>query len=400
MQIWIVNPFDPLPGESFRPGRYAFIVNMLSRNGHKVTWWTSNFSHITKQHRYFNPKIDNFRVKLLPTPSYKKNVSLARLYNHYIYGRRFGAEAIKAQERPDVILASIPPLESAAAAIKVGKKLNSKVVIDIQDLWPEVFLLLFPKHFKLLFYRLFQKANSIYKNADGLMGVSRKYIERGLMVCKNSKPAIVLHIGIDLSLFGKQITPDNFPINKEKEDIWITYIGTLGKTHDLDTVLEAASFFLDKPRVKFIIAGNGNEYFRLKKKASKKNIYNVIFTGMLGYCELVHLLNLSDAGLNAYISDAPQTFPNKIFDYFAAGLPVINSIQGELQILLREERAGLQYEAGNPESLAMAIDMIINDRDAREEMGRNGRRLVETRFDRNKEYLKVERFLENLFAKD
>jgi len=48
MLIWIVNPFDPLPGEFFKPGRYATLADILIRNGYKVTWWSSNFFHATK----------------------------------------------------------------------------------------------------------------------------------------------------------------------------------------------------------------------------------------------------------------------------------------------------------------------------------------------------------------
>jgi len=404
MHIWIVNPFDPLPGESLRPGRYAFIANMFSERGHKVTWWTSNFSHTGKKYRckgtrekIINP---NLTIRLLQTPSYKNNVSFTRLYNHYIYGRRFETEAMKAKERPDIILASLPPIESAGAAIKIGRKLKSKVVIDIQDIWPDVYLFILPKCLKsmgkILLYRLFQKANTIYRNADALMAVSADYLKRGIMVCRNTKPSMLLHLGIDLKFYDSHKQSHGFFLSKKAEEIWITYIGTLGKTYDLDTVLESAIHFLDDSNLKFIIAGDGPEYPRLKKKVLEKNIHNIVFTGMLNYQDLVHLLGLSAVGLNAYAPDAPQTFPNKVFDYFAASLPVINSIPGELQRLLEENQAGFQYEAGNARSLVHAIEAMLKDKEKRKEMGRNARKLVEERFDRNKEYLKIEKFFENL----
>jgi glycosyltransferase involved in cell wall biosynthesis len=377
---------------------------MLSKKDHKVIWWTSNFFHITKHYRCPRASTriinENLTVKLLPTPSYKNNIGLARVYNHYIYSRRFENEALKTRERPDVILASLPPLDSASAVVRIGKKLNSKIVIDIQDLWPDVFIFLFPKYLKpiakLLFYRLFQKANSIYKKADALIAVSTDYLERGLKVCKNSKPTMVLHLGIDLNFFDNQVKPNNFFLNKRERETWITYIGTLGRTYDLETILETATYFSDNPDVRFIIAGDGPEYTQLKKKVLKKGIPNIVFTGMLGYPDLTQLLSLSAVGISAYAPGAPQTFPNKVFDYLAAGLPVINSIPRELQRLLKEEEAGLQYEAGNYRSLIHAIEKIINDEEKRKDMGKNARRLVEERFDRNREYLKLEKFLENL----
>ena len=404
MKIWIVNPFDPLPGEELLSRRYAFIANMLSEKGHKVTWWTSNFSHINKKYRCKEAgekRINaNLTIKYLSTPSYKNNVSFARLSNHYIYGKRFEREAMNAGEIPDVILASLPPIESAAVAVRIGKKLTSKVIIDTQDIWPEVFLFPFPRYLKpiarILLCRLFRKVESIYKNADALMAVSQTYLESGLRCSEKTKQAIVLPLGIDLSFFDSQVEPTSFPLKKETKDIWITHVGTLGKTHDLDVILKAVIHFLDKPNIKFIITGGGFGSSLLKKVVAKQKLDNIISTGMLSNSELVFLLKNSDAGLCAFAPDAPQTFVNRIFDYFAAALPVINSIPGELQRLLEENQAGIQYEAGNVKSLINAMEIILKDEKRRKEMGRNGRRLAEERFDRNKEYLKLEKFLKDL----
>jgi len=409
MKIWIVNPFDPIPGESFRPGRYAFMANMLSEKNHEVTWWTSNFFHVTKKYRCSSAhsvKINsNLTVKMLPTPSYRNNVSFARLYNHYIYGKRFEYEAIRvnSSDKPDVILASLPPIDSASAAIKIGKKFKSKVVIDIQDLWPEIYLFPFPDYTKpairLMLNRLFKKTDSVYENADALIAVSKTYLDRGLKVCKNSKPGLVLHLGIDLTLFDNQQKPREIPFIKKNGEIWITYIGTLGKTYDLDTILESAAHFLSKGKknLKFIIAGSGPEYSRLKNISIKRNIYNIVFTGHLEYPELVYLLKLSTIGLNA-IAHSQETFPNKICDYLAAGLSIINSISGELHNVINKNQAGLNYKAGDMSSLVEAIELMINNKEKRRMMGINARRLVEQNYDRNKIYPKLITFLEELIS--
>ena len=411
MKIWIVNPFDPIPGESFRPGRYAFIAKMLSEKNHKVTWWTSNFFHVTKQYRCSGAdslKINtNLTVKMISTPSYRNNVSFARLYNHYIYGKRFEYEAIRvnSSNKPDVILASLPPIDSAAAAIRVSKKLGSKVIIDIQDLWPEIYLFPFPDYTKpvirLMLNRLFKKTDSIYNNADALIAVSNTYLNRGLQVCKNPKPGLVLHLGIDLKFFDSEIMTKNFSPTKKNKEIWITYIGTLGKTYDLDTILKAAHHFslYRGNKIMFIIAGDGPDFNRLKNKSIKQGLKNIIFTGLLGFSELVYLLKQSDIGLNAFSENALQTFPNKVFDYFAARIPIINSIPGELQKVLDENQAGLYYKAGDMSSLVEAIEFILNNEQRRKEMSINARRLAEQNYDRNKIYPKVIPFLEELISR-
>jgi len=406
MNIWIVNPFDPLPGESFRPGRYAFMANMLSEKNHEVTWWTSNFLHRSKKYRCSGEdKVrvnDNLTVKLLSTPSYRNNVSFARLYNHYIYGKQFEYEAIKvnSSDKPDVILASLPPIDSADAAIKIGENFNSKVVIDIQDLWPEIYLFPFPDYTKpairLMLNRLFIKTNSVYENADALMAVSKTYLNRGLKVCKNSKPGLVLHLGIDLKFFDKEVMTKNFLTAKKKNEIWITHIGTLGKSHDLDILLKVAKYFLKKnPVIKFIVTGGGFGSRDLKKV----KLDNLLSTGFISNQELFYTLKQSYAGLCLFNPNALQSFVNRAYDYFAAGLPIINSISGELQKVLDDNQAGLNYKAGDMSSLVEAIEFILNNERDRREMGINARRLAEQNYDRNKIYPKIIPFFEELISR-
>ena len=94
MRVWLVNPFDPLPGDPEQEGRYGTLARMLVDSGHEVTWWTSQFSH------RFKKPVDRqviestcsqlgLKVNFIPAPPYTKNVSLARLWNHFLLARRF-----------------------------------------------------------------------------------------------------------------------------------------------------------------------------------------------------------------------------------------------------------------------------------------------------------------------
>ncbi|NQS89637.1 hypothetical protein HQ584_07610, partial [Patescibacteria group bacterium] len=103
MNIWLVNPFDPLPGESLRPGRYAFMTELLANKGHKVTWWTSNFFHTAKSFREeVKENKPNLKIIQLPTPKYKNNIGFKRFWNHYVYARRFGHESRHIKNPPDI----------------------------------------------------------------------------------------------------------------------------------------------------------------------------------------------------------------------------------------------------------------------------------------------------------
>jgi len=134
----------------------------------------------------------------------------------------------------------------------------------------------------------------------------------------------------------------------------------------------------------------------MKKIAEEKKINNCMFLGFLRFEDMVGLLRQSDIGLNCYVSRSKVSFPNKVFDYMAARLPIVNSIQGELEKLLKSENTGIQYEGGNAESLKNAILELYHNPKKRKEMGENARRLVEERFDKNKTYPQWVSFLEDV----
>lgn len=406
MNIWIINPFDPLPGEAWREGRYAYLSAYLSGIGHHVTWWTSNFSHMTKtfrcsegQSRIIN---DNYSIRLLPTPSYRNNVGFARLYNHFVFAQKLKAQSERAKSGPDIVLASFPPIESARMAVSMGRRLGAKVVIDVQDLWPEFFHIVFPKILRPLarmaMLPVERRANWVYRNADAIMGVSKEYMKRGLDESRKVRPGLLLHIGIDLKFFDDLYSRSNSMA--AKDELLVSFTGTVGKSCDIRTILEAANLLSRKKSIKFVVAGGGPEYVYWKNRSIRAKASNVAFAGSLGYSDLVDLLKRTNVGLNAYSlvalgcsRTALQTFPNKVFDYLAAGLPIINSVPGEVEDILQARRAGITYKGGYAESLAGAIEFLADRPDLIKEMGKNARELVEEKYDRNKTYHAIGEFI-------
>jgi len=406
LNIWIVNIFDSLPGESLRPGRYAHLAQMLAAKGHKVTWWSSNFYHATKSFRSQEQEAiqvnKNLRIILLETPRYNKNISLRRIWSHYRYAIALKAEGIKCTEAPDIFLASSVPLSVANTASVLAKRFSAKFIIDVQDLWPESFELIFPSRLrwlaKILLSPLRLFADRIYTKADALTAISLTLLQRALSPSKNKpKKTMVLPLAVDIALFRKyeSLVEEDVPFIKHSHDaFWATYAGTIGKAYDVRAILEAADRLANsQPNIRFFIAGIGPDYDKMRSYASKKKLAYVTFTGLLSYRNVVHLLNQSDVGLSTYAVGLQNAFPNKVFDYLAAGLPIANSAEGELGNLVIAERIGLQYEAGNAESLAKAIVALYNNPHERLVMGQMARRLAEERFDMNKEYPRFEGFL-------
>lgn len=402
LNIWLVNPFDGLPGESLRPGRYAFLSRYLAERGHRVTWWSSNFCHPTKSFRtgeHDRTQVaENLEIILVRTPRYDRNVSLQRIFNHWSYARGFQKQGGSCREAPDVIIASAPPLLAANAALTVAGRFGAGVIIDVQDVWPEQFEALVPASLAqvagLLFLPVKRLADRAYDMAHGITAVSNTYLARALSVSAEKSKGSVVPLGVDMKLYRHCLDSpdvDTRYVKRDPGEFWAVYIGTIGRSYDIRTILDAAGgLSADYPRMRFIIAGDGPQASEMQRYACRMALPNVTFTGMMPYSHLTHLMSQCDVGLSAYTAECRPSMPNKCFDYMAAGLPMINSNKGELETLIGDEGIGLQYRGGDAPSLKTALVRLYNSADERLGMGARARSLAEERFDMQKTYGRFE----------
>ncbi len=122
----------------------------------------------------------------------------------------------------------------------------------------------------------------------------------------------------------------------------LIFIGTFGDSYELELILEATKRFNKSGRtdICFIIAGAGEKYEMISRKASGLN--NVVLLGWIEEKEINTLLKMGFAGLVPCRS-VQNTMPNKPFEYLSAGLPLINSLEGEMAELVDKHGFGLNY---------------------------------------------------------
>jgi glycosyltransferase involved in cell wall biosynthesis len=395
VNIWLVNPFDSLPGERLRAGRYAFFASLLSEAGHSVTWWTSAFCHAAKSYRdaktWAGHLPDRVKVIALWVPAYYQNISVRRLINHVLWARAFYKEACQIDVPPDVIVTSSPPLDATNKVLRVAYQQDAKVIIDVQDLWPEAFSVAFPPLVRPIGMALLQPLKFLedtnFRRADGLIAISQTLLDRALAVAPNKTSKQVIPLGVDVKVYDQALRVGGGSWQKQADEFWVVYIGTIGKTYDIGTILQVAcSLAKDKPKIKFFIAGSGPLLQASQEKVHHWGLSNVVFTGLLSLDALAQLLVQADVGLNAITSGAVSAFPNKVFDYLAAGLPVINSVKGELSAFIQQQGLGIFYEAGQAASLQEAILKLYEAPELRAEMGARGYQLSREQFDRSVAY--------------
>ncbi|WP_369361473.1 glycosyltransferase family 4 protein [Priestia megaterium] len=390
--ILIVAHFTQVPGEQGN-GRFGYIADILADEGHNIEIVTTQFSHRTKKQRASIGEQGNqlkYKLTMLNESGYRKNVSIKRFYSHYIFGRNLKSY-LNNRKKPDMIYCAVPSLDAAYAAAQFANDNNIKFVIDIQDLWPEAFKMVFNKPVisDLAFSPMNKKANYIYNSADNIIAVSETYVNRALSANQNLKKGLSVFLGTDLSYFDT-FNKEN-KVNKPLEEIWLAYIGTLGHSYDLNTVIDALSILKGKGinNIKFIVMGDGPLKFKFQDYAKAKKVY-AEFTGRLHYEEMVGILGSCDIAVNPIRSNSAGSIINKVGDYAAASLPVINTQEcQEYRDLISSYDAGINCENGNPVDLAESLLSLYSDSKLRKKMGENNRKLAEDKFDRNKTYLNL-----------
>lgn len=371
--------------------RSNYIPQFLAENGYSVEKVCSNFNHHTKQHV---KKIDDgmpYKVTLIETTGYKKNVSFRRIISQKIYAHRL-KKYLNEREIPDAIYLFVPSIGVSNVVRKYAEKNNIKLIIDVRDLWPEAFKMVFsvPIISDLIFLPQKITADAVYRAADEIIAVSDTYKNRAMKVNKKVQSAHTIYLGTELKVFDKY-AKESSNNKRNNTEILLGYVGTLGNSYDLETAFSSLQILKERGynNLKLLVLGSGPLETSYRHYAKKLNV-NVEFAGRLPYNEMVGQLVKCDIALNPIRKGAAQSIINKHADYAAAGLPVINSQEcQEYRNLLDNFKIGLNCNNSDPIDMADKIEVLINNKDLRLKMGENHRRLAELRFDREKTYKKI-----------
>lgn len=321
MNITIVAPYCSLPSEPYF-NRFWYLAERLSQS-HDVLLITSRFRHYDKSFRRHEDAAatsnGRLRVKLLDEPGYRKNVSLARVASHRVFVRNLARWLHSPQAAEQDIVYSAYPL--MATNLLLGKhkaRLGYKLIVDVQDVWPESFSSVVP-FLKKVPHKLLpfaSRANRAYRYADALVAVSQTYLDRAKETNPNV-PGEVIYIGADFPKLDAAPAKD-FGDDKTR----FFYLGTLSYSYDVETVCKGVRKLLDDgENVELHIMGGGPDLDRLKQYACD----GIKFYGYIPYAEMMSVAKGCDIAINAIQSYSMASITNKLSDYMALQKPILNS---------------------------------------------------------------------------
>ncbi len=413
MKVWLIVDGESLPlkSENERLFRIGILAEELCSQGHSVTWWSSNFNHHRKKFRLTNELSEgissNLSINLIDSPGYKKNISLKRIFHNIIVAKRFRNKSIY-YDKPDVILCCVPTIELSKAAVQYGARYNIPTVIDLRDMWPDIFIYAIPSFLKnlsrLVFYSQFRSMKYLCSNATALVGVSEGYLKWGLSYANRERDIndSVFPLGYVDIFKNTRINPlDKQQFLNElgcsENDFIIVYVGSLTSKINFNPIIESVSRL--GPTVKLVIAGLGDTYESLKKTCMSIN--NVILTGWLDKNKIIRLLTISTIGLYPYPNrkDFDDHFPNKFIEYLCASMPILSRVNSsEITNFLQKYNCGITYN-DDIDLLTKKINSLASNRSEIKKMSLCAREVYEKKYCSKKVYRHMTEYLTNLTNK-
>ncbi len=404
MNVWLIQIGEPLPtSPDIRKMRTAILADTLIEKGHSVLWWASAFEH---QGKHWIAKTDqdfvlskDYTIKTIKGIGYKKNVSVSRYIDHYLIARKF-ANIADRQQKPDIIIASMPCNQLAYQAAQFARRNNIPIVIDIRDFWPDIFYTKLPgilgkKLGKLIFLLDELQLRKCLKAADGLISISTGGLNWGLKKIRRERTDCdkVFYHGYRkrnrMSQSFKQLLHD---FGNKKI---ITFIGTFGESYEIDIIIDSAKRFKKNGNneILFVLAGTGEQYDCAVQQT--QNLDNVFMTGWLNRDELKTLLRKSYAGVAPCIS-MEDSFPNKVFEYLSEGLPIISSLEGEFEDIIDQFKIGINYKSGDYKEFYQVVKRLSENQDLRDQYTDNARDFFDNHCDAEKIYPEYVRHIEKI----
>lgn len=399
MKIWIVCVGEPLPtdGENTRLRRMGNLAKCISENGHTVEWFSASFNHYKKSQRFnenMDIKIDeNYVMHIVYTNGYENNISFSRILHHKSAGKNI-YKKMKELDKPDIIIASMEPLEVASAVTKYGTENSIPVIVDVRDLWPEIYFEVLPRnlHFALKPYVSFCRSvlKNIMSNAYSIVGLSEGFLDYGLKFANRERRETDKVFPIAYPNYNYEMYKGTFEENWEgygisKDDFIVVFFGNFGKQFDFESIIEASNILKYNSKIKFVLCGTGLQFEKVKSRVSK----NVIFPGWIEKNQILSLASNASIGLAPYINSINYTnnTPNKFGEYLSAGLPILVSVNGEMESLLRENECGYHYKTGK--DLAEKIEFYFEEKIKLREHSKRARQLYERQYNGDVAYKNI-----------
>ena len=384
--------------------RHHEFARQLARRGHRVTIIASQVSYLTGRTvgdgGWLTHEVDDLGVEILRCRSYSgwHRSFLHRMLSFISFMAVSFWAGIRVAD-VDLVWGTTPPIFQAVTVRWIAGLKRKPFLLEVRDLWPSFAVAVGVLTNPLLIRLSEWLERGLYHRADRVVVNSPGFIEH--VRSRGAQQVEVVPNGVDLAMF--EIEKEDQSLRRElgmAEGFLVIYAGAHGMSNDLETALKAAELLQNEEDIHFVFLGDGKEKTNLMALAERMKLRNLHFLPSIPKDQIASTLIQADAGLAILLAvDAYKTtYPNKVFDYMAAGLPVVLAINGVIRDVVEAAGAGLFAQPGDPEAIAEVVKRLAADPVFADQLGQAGRRCVEGGFDREHLAAKMAFIMETMAA--
>lgn len=382
MNVWLINHYSLPPSEAGGTRHYD-LAKELEKLGFNVTIFASAFNHNNKDFIYdlkdkswILKNEEGVRFIWVKSHPYQKN-NYRRLINilgfsirSIFIGRKI-SKLIKEINKPDVIIGCSVHIFAVVSGYILSKIHNSGFFVEMRDLWPQTLIDMgvwkrwYPQvpAIRMIEKFLFYKADRIItlspKTNKYLDNINEKLLEKEVYIPNGTK----------VSRFdvNKKVT-----LEIETSKIRSMFLGSIGYKNGVDWIIDAMEIIEDDhpDLLECFLIGGGLEKAKLVKKVTQMGLSNVTFIEPVPRERVPYYALQADF----FILTEREVYygsSNKLFDYMAAGKPIVTSVFAEHNDIVEEIECGYSTKPGNIQELADKITkMALLSEEERAQMGK------------------------------
>ncbi|MBG7610092.1 MAG: glycosyltransferase family 4 protein [Anaerolineae bacterium] len=379
--------------------RHHELANYLIEAGHRVTVIASPVSYLTGSQQ----KVEGAPDKYLTIKRAYTYSGLHRSFVHRIFSFlsfMFSSFFVGLRVSDvDLIWGTSPPIFQGLTAWVLSRIKRAPFLFEVRDLWPAFAIAVGVLTNPILISASNRLERFLYQRADSLIINSPGFREH--IQSRGVENIVLLPNGADIQMFNPENKGFEFRQFHGLEDKFIAlYAGAHGMSNDLDILLDAADLLRDRPEIAIVLLGDGKEKANLQSRAAEMHLANITFVDPIPKTKMPEVLASADACIAILkpIAMYKTVYPNKVFDYMAAGRPVVLAIDGVIRDVVESASGGIFVPPGDSKYLAKAIRTLADNPRNAQKLGQNGRRYVELHFDRREVAAQLTMLIESIIV--
>jgi len=325
-----------------------------------------------------------FRVPMLARGS--GSLRLLANYLSFVMGACLFAPWYLRGKKFDVIFTYEPsPATVGLPAVMMGYLKRAPVVFWALDLWPETLVAVGAVRSARVLSVVGRMIAFIYNRCALVLGQSRGFLRSIAKYCDDNDKIRYFPSWAEDVFVQNDLRPA--PEVQVKEGVFnVLFAGNVGEAQDFPSVLEAAESLKHNPAIRWLVVGDGRMTEWLRSEVAQRGLAHCFL--LLGRFDVERMPSFyahADALLVSLKRDPvfSLTIPGKVQSYLMAGIPLLGMLDGEGAAVIREANAGLVCASGDGKGLARSVlELASMSKDARNELGNNGRVYAQKEFSR------------------